>query len=217
MNPVTIIRSYLEIILSDLHTGLSDEQVEFMKSALAAALRLNGLIDSIVELAALEIGAAEIDFKTVDVGALVVEACQAKMKTAESAGVELCLPVDPHLLRVRADGDRLRSTVAELVTNAIQSTPRGGRVEVSLMQRGSDVVIGVSDTGTGIPEDLLSTAFEPFVRLPAQEGVSRRGAGLGLSLAQRNIDAIGGRIEVSSEVGSGTSFEIVLPVQGSQE
>jgi len=211
MNPITIIRSYLEIILSDLEAGLSSEHIEFVKTAHSATLMLNRLIDGMVELAALEMGAAELEMATVKAGNLVAEVSRSHAPSAETAGIEFCVSITSDLPRVRADDDRLRNAIGEILLNAIQWTPRGGRVEITAARRGADVVIGVTDTGRGIPEDQLDEVFEPFVRLRRREGELRRGAGLGLSVARRQIEAMGGGVGVSSEVGSGTAFEILLP------
>ena len=211
MNPITIIRSYLEVLLSDLGAGISSDQTEFVRTALSATLKLNRLVDGIVELAALELGVAELEIASVDLGRIVGGATEAHAAEAEASGIELSVAITPNLPRVNADANRLKSSIGEIVSNAFQATPPGGRVELTALLRGGEVVVRVADTGRGIPRDRLDEVFEPFVRLPRGEDEHRPGAGLGLSIARRQIEAMGGRIEMSTEVGRGTAVEIVLP------
>ena len=101
--------------------------------------------------------------------------------------------------------------LANLVSNAIKFTPRGGRVDVSLATGGDGVVVEVADTGIGIPEEERARLFERFYR--AQAALDRRvpGTGLGLYIAREIVDAHGGRIDVQSVVGEGTVVRVVLP------
>jgi two-component system sensor histidine kinase BaeS len=211
MNPLTIIQSYLEIVLSDLRGGLSDEQAGFVETAHSAALRMHRLIEDMVELAALETGAAELEMSAVQVGEVVGDACASFRPAAEEGEIVLSVMIAPDLPRVEADAARLRGAIDALVSNAVRLTPRGGRIHVSVVLRNDDVVVGVEDTGPGIPGERLEEIFDAFVRLPRRSGEPAGGAGLGLSLARRQIEACGGRIEASSTVGAGCSFFLVIP------
>jgi signal transduction histidine kinase len=213
MNPLTIIQSYLEILLSDLESGLSEQQVEFVTAAHSATRRLNGLVASIVELAALELGAAELEKNAVEVDNLVAEVREAHTPLAEDRGIDLSVSIPPQLPQVSADGERLKNAIGAVVLNAVQRTPRGGRIRVEVRPRDAGVAVGITDTGPGIAEDQLTRVFEPFVRLSRPAGDPNRGAGLGLSIARRQIEAMGGRIEVTSTVGAGSSFDIWIPVE----
>ncbi len=211
MNPLTIIQSYLEIVLSDLTGGLSDEQVQFIKTARTASLRLHRLIENLVELAALEMGAADIVLDAVAVGDVVTEVCASHAPSAATGGVELAVTVESDLPRVRADANRMKDTLDAVVSNAVQWTPRGGRVQVTIALHDGDVVVGVADTGPGIQECHLEQVFDAFVRLPRANGEPPRGAGLSLSIARRRMDAMGGSLEVSSTLGTGSLFELRIP------
>ncbi len=211
MNPLTIIQSYLEIVLSDLRGGLSDQQAGFVDTAHAAALRMHRLIDDLVELAALEMGAAELEMSAVQVGDLVADVCASFAPAAETGGIELSVAITPDLPRVQADPARLRNAVDAVVSNAVRLTPHGGRIRLTVSQSDVCVVIGVEDTGPGIPSDRLDHVFDPFVRLSRRNGEPPGGAGLGLSLARRQIEAFGGHIKVSSAIDNGSSFSLVIP------
>jgi signal transduction histidine kinase len=211
INPLTIIQSYLEMVLTDLRGGLSDQQTAFVETAHAAALRMRRLIDDLVELAALQVGAVELEVIVMQVGDVVADVCAMFAPAAEKGEIEFSVSITPDLPPVQADPTRVRSAVAAVVSNAVRLTPRGGRIHVSVSLSDRSVVIVIEDTGPGIPADRLEEIFEAFVRLPRRQGETPGGAGLGLSLAQRQIEAFGGHIEVSSSVDEGCSFSLVIP------
>jgi signal transduction histidine kinase len=211
MNPLTVVQSYLEILLSDLQDGLTEQQLEFASAARSAALKLNRVVHQIVELASLELGVAELDSRAVDVGPLVRGVCEAHASEAETGRVELSTSIAPDSPPVRADPERLRSAIDAVVVNAVQWTPPGGRVEVVTSIREAHLVVSVTDAGPGIAEEKLRLVFEPFTRFSGKDGAAPRGLGLGLSVARLQIDAMGGGIGVTSSVGGGSRFEILMP------
>jgi signal transduction histidine kinase len=99
--------------------------------------------------------------------------------------------------------------IANLVRNALRATDRGGDIDVTATRRNGFVSISVRDTGRGIPHDYLTRVFEPFVQVPDVLG---GGAGLGLSISRRIVQAHGGQISVRSELGRGTTFTFTVPV-----
>ncbi len=212
MNPLTIIRSYLEIVLADLQGGLSDEQLQFVATARTASLRLHRLIESLVELATLELGAADIELGAVAAGDIVAEVSASHAASASEAGLELEVSVPEDLPPVRADAERMRGALDALVENAVQWSPHGGTVRIAAAVSDGDVVVSVTDSGPGIPEHRLTEVFDAFVRLPREDGEPPRGDGLSLSIARRRMEAIGGGIEVSSAFGSGSTFTLRIPI-----
>lgn len=218
MNPLTIIQSYLEILISDLPTGLSAQQIGFIEIAHEAALRMRRVIDGLVEFAALELDAAELQLASVSVEDVVTDLCSAVQPIAERAEIDLSVSISSPIPEVEADADRLGAAVREVLSNALRATPPGGRIAVDVIHENHNVVVRVSDTGPGIPDDQLERVFEVFHRLPRLPGESSRGAGLGLAVARRQIEAIGGRIEVSNHPGAGSTFSLVIPaLQGETE
>lgn len=212
MNPLTIVQSYLEIIISDLPEGLSPQQIEFVETARVAASRMRRMIDGLVELAAIELGAAEFELCGLAVEDVVTGVSSAVGPAARNAGVDISTSIPPHLPRVRADACRLANAVEAVLSNAIRVTPRGGRITVTAAHRGETVVISVADTGPGIPDDQLQRVFDAFARLPKRPGDPAQGVGLGLTVARRQLEAFGGRIEVSSTLKQGSTFSLEIPV-----
>lgn len=104
-----------------------------------------------------------------------------------------------------SDGDRVLQVVGNLISNAFQATPDGGSVSLELAQRNGTVHVAVEDSGPGIPPEKRERLFRPFI---SETG---GGTGLGLAIAKELSNALGGRIELRSEVGRGSRFELVLP------
>jgi signal transduction histidine kinase len=127
---------------------------------------------------------------------------------AEQKGVGLGCDVEAGVA-VRADRQRLRQVLANLVDNAVKYTPAGGRVTITASRLDDRVVIAVADTGPGIPAEHLPHIWDRLYRAGSPGG--ERGLGLGLSLVKAIVEAHGGRAEVESAVGAGSTFRVVLP------
>jgi PAS domain S-box-containing protein len=104
------------------------------------------------------------------------------------------------------DANQLKQAFLNIIQNAIQSMPEGGTIQVSTVQRGQSIVVRIDDTGPGIPDDVMDKLFVPFFT------TRKSGSGLGLAVTRRIIENHGGEIEVMSEVGRGTTFEVSLPI-----
>jgi sigma-B regulation protein RsbU (phosphoserine phosphatase) len=131
----------------------------------------------------------------------------AGMAAEKSLAVESC--VSSELPAVWADRERLHQVLSNLVGNAVKFTPAHGRIRVSAARDGDDVRVAVEDTGPGIPAEHLENVFDRFWQA---RSTRRAGAGLGLAIARGVVEAHGGRIRATSEVGRGTTFEFTLPV-----
>ncbi len=116
----------------------------------------------------------------------------------------------PDLPRVPADEARMEQVLVNLIHNAIKFTPSGGRITVSARAEGDKLVVSVSDTGVGIPEDDLPRVFERFYK--ADRSRAGGGTGLGLAIAKHVVEAHGGRIWVESVEGRGATFRFTIPL-----
>src|SRR5262249_43991917 len=115
-------------------------------------------------------------------------------------------------LGIHGDGARLRQVFYNLLDNAIKYTPGGGKVEVRLSRRDHEAVVAVRDTGAGIPPEHLPYVFDRFYRVDKARTRAEGGTGLGLSIARSIVTAHGGRIELASAPGHGTTCTVSLPV-----
>jgi PAS domain S-box-containing protein len=170
---------------------------------------MSRLVGNLLDLAKLEVGRAlPIDSAPVDIADLIRQALllleplvTARRLTLHAQG--LTAP-----LFALCDGDRIQQVLSNLVGNAIKFTREGGDIRVALTRVGQEVVVSVNDTGTGIADDQLPHIFTPYWQADAS---TKRGAGLGLSIAKAIVDAHGGRIWVVSTAGEGSTFSFTLP------
>jgi signal transduction histidine kinase/DNA-binding response OmpR family regulator len=169
---------------------------------------LLSLINDVLDLTKIEAGRIQLERETFDLGAALVESVEGLRPLADRKRIEMV--VDHEAGSIVADRGRLRQIVYNLLSNAIKFTPDGGHVRVESRWDGEDARIAVIDSGVGIAADDLGRIFDEFSQvgdLKAREA----GTGLGLALSRRLAEAHGGELHVSSEVGSGSRFELVLP------
>jgi two-component system phosphate regulon sensor histidine kinase PhoR len=156
------------------------------------------------------------DFQTVDLKLLVDSSVEAAHTAAAQKKLIIEPPnLPPNLPRVRGDANLLRDVLRNLLDNAIQYTPAGGRVEVTAAVDDGFAVVTVSDTGIGIPQSEQPRIFERFYRVDAARSREVGGTGLGLSIAKHVVEAHGGKIWVESAVGSGSTFHFSVPLERS--
>jgi two-component system phosphate regulon sensor histidine kinase PhoR len=127
----------------------------------------------------------------------------------EAQGLHLVVEATGGLPTILADRDQIERVIVNLVTNATRATPPGGTITIAAVRRDGEVAFSVGDTGAGIPREYLPRIFEPFVQVPS---VPAGGAGLGLTISRRIVDAHGGRLTVQSESGRGSTFTFTVPM-----
>jgi two-component system, OmpR family, phosphate regulon sensor histidine kinase PhoR len=141
----------------------------------------------------------------------VIERCvETGQLKATRKRIALEVDVPEHFPLVHGDASLLRDVVQNLVDNAVQYTPEGGRVRISASADSREAVVSVDDTGIGIPIADQERIFERFYRVDAARSREAGGTGLGLSIAKHIVEAHGGRLWVESEVGHGSKFSFSL-------
>ncbi|MER5206653.1 ATP-binding protein [Streptomyces sp. NPDC002825] len=206
--PLANLRGYLEA----LRDGVLEADAELLDSLHEEVLLQQRIVDDLQDLALAEAGALTYHRRPLDARELV-EACRtAHSARAAAAGVALEVAgAGPGTVRLHGDPDRLRQALGNLVGNAVRHTPPGGRVRLELGERDEMVRIAVGDTGSGIPAADLPYLFDRFWRADAARGRATGGSGLGLSIARQIVADHDGAVEVTSEVGVGSVFTVVLP------
>ncbi|MGH2760494.1 MAG: sensor histidine kinase [Actinomycetota bacterium] len=178
-----------------------------------SAEQLLSLVNEILELARSELGGIELEIEDVNLGEALRHFGGTVEGLASSAGLELRIDPPQRLPTVRADPERLRQILLNLVDNAVKYTPAGGTIEVGAKaSNGRGVTVAISDSGVGIPADVGERIFDPFFRVPGTK--SQRGqasSGLGLALTKRLVEAHGGEIWFTSEPDVGTTFNVTFP------
>jgi len=204
--PLTVIKGNV-----DLMRRMRQLDDESLSSIDQEAGRLTRLVGGLLLLAQAESGKLSLDMKPLELDTLLLEVFQ-EMRVLAGGKVKLKLG-DIDQAMVKGDRDRLKQVFVNLLGNAIQYTPQGGEVLMSLAKVGEQVRIIVRDTGPGIPAADLPFIFERFYR--AEKSRTRgktSGFGLGLSIAQWIVENHGGSVEVQSREGVGTTFAVWLPL-----
>jgi two-component system, OmpR family, sensor kinase len=207
--PLTSIKGYLESLLDEEPGPLNEEQREELEIVYRNATRLQDLVNDLLTLSRLESGRIEMNLRPLDVGGLAQDACEELRPTARQGGLEVRVERARELV-VEADELRLHQALGNLLGNAIKFSEAGTEVVVRAFGSDGTAVIEVSDRGVGIPADELPRLPERFYR--ASTAGAAQGTGLGLAITQEIVDAHGGRMEVDSEVGVGSTFRISLPL-----
>lgn len=209
--PLTILQIYLETLLGDLSTGMSDEQLEFLQICHESLMRLRQLVLNLVDLAALESGGLDLSIERVKMEPELVDLVDEMKPLATHAGVHLELELADDLPDARIDSERVKQVVRNLVDNAIKYTPATGRVTLEARSEQDSLVLTVEDTGIGIPADRLDDIFIEFTRIGEGDSGRDSGSGLGLAVCRRLTTALGGKISVDSHEGRGTTFTLRFP------
>ena len=206
----------LRAMTEALNDGIVDEPTEvrrYYATMRREIERLSRMIDDLFELSQLDAGALKLERRRLcfqDIAAEVVDSMQA---AARLAGVELTLKVDSSPAEIEVDGARIERAIANLVRNALEYTPGGGHVVVSVAAVGGHVDLRVADSGNGIDPSDLPHIWERFYRADTARGRNGNGdgAGLGLAITRGIVEAHGGSVEASSAAGQGAIFVVRLP------
>lgn len=208
--PLTAIQGFAETLLS----GALDDKANrrrFVEIIREHAQRLARLTDDLLKLSRIEAGRLELEVRPSRVEALVNGCIETTRLKAEAKGIQIHADLEENAPMVRGDGAQLSEVLQNLLDNAVQYTPAGGKIEVRARSNGQGVVFTVIDTGIGIPESDLERIFERFYRVDAARSREAGGTGLGLAIARHIVDAHGGRIWVESAVGQGSRFHFSIP------
>lgn len=216
--PLASIAGYLEVVLG--RDDLPERAVEHLLVVERNTVRLDRLVGDLLATAQAGSGPLPVHRAEADLTALVRQAVEVATPAAETAGIELdhrC----PDGITLHLDPRRIGQVLDNLLSNALKHTARGGRVGVEVTEHpgpdgpggpGGHVEVAVCDTGTGIPPEDLDRLFVRFHRSSTSRDLAIPGLGLGLCISRDIVAAHGGRIEVESTVGVGTTVRVLLPV-----
>ena len=209
--PLTAIQGFAETLLGGALEDPKNNR-RFLEIMRDHANRLARLTDDLLKLARIEAGKLELEFLPVGVIEFIERCAETALMKASRKQITLDIEIPPGLPPVRGDASLLRDVLQNLVDNAIQYTPPGGRIRVSARVNSNEMVIEVMDTGIGIPLIDQERIFERFYRVDAARSREAGGTGLGLSIAKHIIDAHDGRLWVESTVGEGSRFSFSIPL-----
>jgi PAS domain S-box-containing protein len=211
--PLASMKEAISIVLEEVAGKINKDQKNFLDIAQRNIDRLSRLINEVLDFQKLSANKMKFNMQENDIREVVKDACHTMTLYAKKKRVKLSVKLDGDLPKARFDGDGIMQVLTNLISNSIKFTPENGQVSVSVQHKGEDLVIRVSDTGMGVPKENLPKLFTPFYQVH-QPGQQVKGTGLGLAIVSRIVTIHGGRIEVESEVGKGTTVTVFLPLDG---
>ena len=209
--PLTAMRTVGEVGLREPRDAAAYREI--VGSMLEEVDRLTRLVESLLTLSRADAGQVRLAPTRFDLGELAREAAAHLAVLAEEKGQAVTVEA-PAPVPVEADRTVLRIAVVNLLDNAVKHSPAGTPVRVAVASRDGAAVLEVADRGPGIPPEHRERIFDRFYRVDESRSREQGGAGLGLALARWAAEAHGGRIELDSEAGKGSTFRIVLPPAG---
>ncbi|MYA60394.1 MAG: HAMP domain-containing histidine kinase, partial [Chloroflexi bacterium] len=210
--PLTNIRGYLEAVKD----GVVEPDADTIETLHNETLHLSTLVEDLRLLAIADAGALKLEMFPDRIETIVESVVQASKPRSIDAGVELVSEIADELPLVEIDRTRMIQVLQNLIENAIQHSPPDSQVilRVDQIEENRSVQISVSDQGDGIPEADIGHLFDQFYRVDTSRTRSTGGAGLGLTIVKRLVEAHGGYISVTSEIGDGSTFVVELPGYG---
>ncbi|HAJ26432.1 MAG TPA: hypothetical protein DCG53_04175 [Syntrophus sp. (in: bacteria)] len=185
----------------------------FLQTAHNNALRLNRLVDDLLTLSNIEMGEIKLQFREVAVSEIMEEVLKTVAPQAAAKKITLAENFPEGVPAVLADRDRVFQILLNILDNAVKFTPEGGAIKITTAQRDAETVaVRIADTGIGIPKNDLPRLGERFYRVEKTRSRDSGGTGLGLSIVKHLMAAHGGRVEIDSTPGQGTTVSLFFPV-----
>jgi signal transduction histidine kinase len=205
--PLMAIRGFCELVLEEDELPLETRH-EFMRTVISETDHLALLANDTLLITNIETGQLSFNWAEVDLGPFILEAVPLGLSDHS-----VLMDIPPGFPKIQADPERLRQVFINLVSNAVKYSPAGGSITVRCRAHGTEhVVIEVVDRGLGIPQDQLGKLFQKFERVRTDEHLKISGTGLGLYICRLIVEGHGGQIWVESELGRGSTFGLVLPI-----
>jgi len=211
--PLATLRGYLETLQIKGDTLSDSDRNDYLTTALRHSERLSRLVEDLFELAKLDAKEIKPNHEKVALGELAQDVIQKFKLQAEKSSISLHLEIEESLPFVYADIGLIERVLENLIGNAMQHTPHGGEIDVSLKKNNEVIELQVKDNGSGIATEELPHIFNRFYQADNKHR-NGNGAGLGLAISQKIIKLHGSSISVSSTVNEGTVFSFILPIAG---
>src|SRR5215472_18903074 len=232
--PLAILNGYVELLQSEKLGGLNDRQRDVLRDMRSNGQRLQRYIQDFLSFSVLETGELKMRFESGNINACLSEVCRLWSPRFQEKGLALYFLANEKVIEFSFDAPKVERVISNLLENAFKFTPAGGTVwlhaEPYMWERRAasnplvrqerrrrplvqpnSVKISVSDTGAGVPPEYHLEIFDDFFRLPGNE--KPEGMGLGLAIARRLVNGMGGKIWVESELGAGCKFSFIIPLK----
>jgi signal transduction histidine kinase len=209
--PLTLLLTPLQSLIQEYKSELGAPTRDLLLIMESNGMRLLKLINDLLDLVRLEFGKMEVNSEPVDIDRLVYGVANAVKNTAQDREIEIRVMTDHTVGTMVGDSDKLERILLNLLFNAIKFTPAGGTVEITVTRAECELLLVISDTGTGISQEQLPFIFDRFWQADTSAQRKNQGLGIGLALVRELVEIQGGQVSVSSQLGKGTRFTIRLP------
>ncbi|MCX8067007.1 MAG: GAF domain-containing protein [Anaerolineae bacterium] len=210
--PMTSIKGYADLLVLGMAGPLNEQQKHFINIIRNNAERMVALVNDLLDISRIESGRLQLDLRALHIREVVDQVVTALQPRAQNKNLTLTANVPTDLPPVWGDPNRVAQILTNLISNAIQYTPPGGRVTVSAQTNGDMLEISVADTGIGISKEDQKKIFDRFFRANDPLVQETPGTGLGLPITASLVQMHGGQIWVESELGEGSTFTFTLPL-----
>jgi signal transduction histidine kinase len=210
--PLNAIIGFSEVLSERLFGEINEKQAEYISDILQSGQHLLSLINDILDLSKIEAGRMELELSDFNLPSTIEQTVVLVRERALRRGITLGRMVDERLGPIRADERKVKQVLLNLLSNALKFTPEGGKIDVRAAVNDGVVEISVTDTGIGISPEDQEAVFEEF-RQVGTASKKVEGTGLGLAISRKFIELHGGKIWVTSQVGTGSTFAFTLPLQ----
>lgn len=209
--PLTAVSAHLDV-LDGLKGNLSKQELSSLEAIKRNNNQLRMLIDNILEIARMESKRFELNKTKINLKDNIGDVIKELKILSDKKGLKLTTKVGI-LPKIEADENRVREILNNLISNAIKFTEKGS-VTVEAKKRNNYILVSVIDTGIGIPKDKMKNLFQRFYQVDSSLGRRYGGTGLGLLISKKVVEAHGGKINVESVLGKGSTFSFTLPIRG---
>ncbi|MBR0510311.1 MAG: HAMP domain-containing histidine kinase [Clostridia bacterium] len=206
--PLTAIKGWAETLLT-VSDGKDETIDDGLRVILAESDRLRGLVEDLLDFSRMETGRMSLRIERIDILAELDDAVYVLRDRARREGIEIVYNTPDYAAPMDGDPDRIQQVFVNVIDNAIKYTPAGGRILILASLEANAMKISVSDTGCGISEEDLPHVKEKFYKA----NVSVKGSGIGLAVCDEIVQMHGGRLDISSKLGVGTTVDILLPMR----
>ncbi|MCZ6684292.1 MAG: HAMP domain-containing sensor histidine kinase, partial [Planctomycetota bacterium] len=215
--PLTSIIGFAEL-LREAAIGEGGRVMRYSENIMASGRMLLGMINDLLDLAKIEAGRLNLHHSEINLKELADNLIDFMRPLAEKKKLLLVTNVPDDIPKIASDSGRIQQILYNLLSNAVKFTTDGDLVELSMRRLDDDrICIAVKDTGVGIPEDEIPIVFEKFRQLDGSMTREHSGSGLGLTISKELVTILGGSIQVTSQVGEGSVFSVVLPIKAPKE
>lgn len=212
--PLLNLQMGLHCLLSEASGELNEKQKEIAYGCREDSERLEKLMRDLADLSRIESGEAAPRFAPVEISNLIQTVVEIHHLTAKAKDQAIQTDIASGLPKLQADAGQIKRVLDNLLSNAIRNTPRGGSIQITASRGDDYIAISVADSGRGLPPEYLARFFNRFLSVPDTQS---DGAGLGLAISKRLVEAHSGQITAQSEIGRGTTVTFTLPINSEMQ